>query len=91
MPEDPWVVVAEHLMDTAWVSLDGESIALLAFENELAGQGIGTCFDPFRPGEGGSYTRTLAQPIRLLVKERDAELARQIAADLGLDEQLRRG
>ena len=91
MPEDPWVVVAEHLMDTAWVSLDGESVALLAFENELKGQGIEACFDPFRPGEGGSYTRTLAQPLRLLVKEENAELARQIAADLGLDEQLRRG
>lgn len=69
-------------MNTAWVPLDTRSLELLALESELDAARIECAFDPFRPGEGGSYTRTVAQPIRLLVKEADLERAMEIAAAL---------
>ena len=86
--EGPWAVLAQHSMDTAWVSLDSGSLALLELESELEAKGIDVGFDPFRPGEGGSFTRSLAQPIRLMVPASDLPLAREMASELGFDELL---
>jgi len=82
LAEDEWVVLTEHLVNTAWVPLDTQSLQLLALESELDTAGIECAFDPFRPGEGGSYTRTVAQPVRLLVKQPDLDRAQEIAAAL---------
>ena len=82
MSEDTWVVLAEHLMNTAWVQLDDACLELLALESELVAHDIDVVFDPFRPGEGGSFTRTLEQPIKLMVRQRDLEQAQLIAAAL---------
>ncbi len=80
MSSDSWVVLAQHVMNTAWVQLDDGCLELLALESELTAQHIESGFDPFRPGEGGGYTRTLEQPIRLMVRETDLPRAQQIAA-----------
>jgi hypothetical protein len=88
MHEETWVVVARHTMDTAWLSIDGASVELLGLESELLAREIDVVFDPFRPGEGSSFSRTIRQPIRLLVKQSDAERAREIAREVGLDNQL---
>ncbi len=84
--DGPWAVLCEHVMNTAWVPLDGDCLRMLALESELDAQGIEVAFDPFRPGEGAAFTRTLAQPIRLMVKEADLERARAIDAALEVEE-----
>lgn len=76
------MVLAEHVMNTAWVPLDGACIEMLALESELRAQGIEVVFEPFRPGEGGSFTRTIDQPIRMLVPGSELERAREVAAAL---------
>ena len=85
MSEDSWVVLDQHLMNTAWVQLDTRCLQLLALESELTAHNIESGFDPFRPGEGGGYTRTLEQPIRLLVRAVDFERAQEIAAALATE------
>jgi len=82
MSEDSWVVLAQHLMNTAWVQLDDGCLELLTLESELTAQNIESGFDPFRPGEGGGFTRTLEQPVRLMVREGDLVRAQEIAAGL---------
>ena len=89
-PEDdavggPWVVVAEHVMNTGLVPVDAPSIQLLALESELQAQGIDVMFEPFRPGEGSAWTRSMAQPIRLMVREPNLTRAREIAAELAAE------
>jgi hypothetical protein len=85
VPEDSWVVLVEHIMNTAWVQIDDACLQLLALESELDAHGIESAFDPFRPGEGGGYTRTLEQPVRLMVKQVDVERAREIAVALAAE------
>jgi hypothetical protein len=79
--DDAWVVLEEHLMPTAWTPIDAGGLRLLYLEAVLKDQGIDTAFDPFRPGEGGGFTRDCAQPVRLLVKELDLNRARALAAE----------
>ena len=63
--------------------LDSEAVELLGLESELTAQGIESAFVPFRPGEGFSYTRSISQPIRLMVTEGDLLRAREVATALG--------
>jgi hypothetical protein len=86
MSDESWVVLVEHVMNSAWVPIDGPSMEMLGLESELTAAGIDVVFDPFRPGEGGSYTRTLEQPIRMLVREADLAEARRIAAAFSFEE-----
>ena len=81
-PADEWVVVAQHLLQFAWVPLDSASLDLLALEDGLRDQGIDSSFLPYRPGESGGFTDALRQPLQLLVRSEDAVRARQIAVDL---------
>ena len=83
---ESWTVLAEHVMNTSLVQLDDACIRLLALESELRSQGIDTAFDPFRPGEGSMWTRTLAQPIRLMVRSADLGRALEIAAALASED-----
>ena len=83
---DEWVVVAQHMLNYAWVPVDTASFDLLALEDALLQQGIESSFLPYRPGESGGYTDSLRQPLRLLVRRQDVQRARQVAADiLGAD------
>ena len=70
--EGPWAVLAQHSMDTAWVSLDSGSLALLELESELEAKGIDVGFDPFRPGEGGSFSPS--ERLRRTTRRRTAVL-----------------
>jgi hypothetical protein len=79
--DDSWVVVAEHVMPVAWVPIDAGCVELLFFEVVLKDEGIDVAFDPFRPGEGGGFTRDCAQPVRLMVKTSDSERARSLIAE----------
>jgi hypothetical protein len=76
--DESWVVVAEHVMPVAWVPLDGGCLELIFFETLLRDDGIDVVFDPFRPGEGGGFTRDCAQPVRLLVRASDSGRARAL-------------
>ena len=79
---DSWVILAEHMLQLSWNPIDPGGLDLLFLEGELISQGIEAAFDPFRPGEGGGYTKGAQQPVRLLVKEADLDRARQIARDV---------
>ena len=61
---------------------------MLALETELNAQGIDVVFDPFRPGEGATYTRSLDQPIRLMVRSSDLERAREVARSMEIEREL---
>lgn len=81
-----WAVVAEHLMSPSIVPLDAACIRMLALESELLGEGIPCVFTPHRPGEGFGYSRSVDQPIRLLVRGHDLPRAQRIAAELEAEE-----
>lgn len=82
MPDDNWVVLREHTMNPSLLSIDGAVVVLLALASELQDSGIESGFDPCRPGEALSWTRSVAQPFRLLVKELDFARAQEIALAL---------
>ncbi len=82
MPDDAWVVLREHIMNPSLLPIDGVSVVLLALEAELHKHGIEAGFDPSRPGEALSWTRSVAQPFRLLVKQADFAQAQEIALAL---------
>ncbi len=88
MADQAWVAVAQHLMPNAWVPVDPGSAELLFFEAVLRDSGIEVAFDPFRPGEGGGFTRDCAQPVRLLVMRSDLQRARALIAEASRSELL---
>jgi len=79
---EEWVVIAQHMLEYAWVPIDGAGFELLALEDGLRDQGIGSAFLPYRPGESGGFTDALRQPLQLLVRREDIDRARQVAVDL---------
>lgn len=86
-PPEDWVVLTEHTFRFGWASLgtmDDAGFRLIALKSELQAQGVDVQFDPFAPGEGGGFTDTFYQPIRLLVRKQDLERARNIMDDLDL-------
>lgn len=80
LDSENWVTLREHVMNPSLLSMDGGAIALLNLEAELQAQDIDVSFDPYRPGEGAGWSRSVAQPIELLVRETDLERAEEIAA-----------
>lgn len=82
MADDAMVVLVEHQMNPWLVPIDGTCIAMLGLEDALLAEGIDVVFDPFRPGEGASFTRDSQQPIRLLVRESQRDHALEIARRL---------
>jgi len=82
MAESEWVVLAEHLQQTAWIPIDGAGVELLALDDALRDQGIESNFQPYRPGESGGFTDAVQQPVQLLVRRVDVTQARQIARDV---------
>jgi hypothetical protein len=79
---DEWVVIAQHMLEYAWVPIDGAGFELLALEDGLRSQGIDSSFLPYRPGESGGFTDALRQPLQLLVRREDVDRAQQVAVDL---------
>jgi hypothetical protein len=82
MAGDGWVVLVEHQMNPWLLPIDGTCIAMLGLEDALLAEDIEVVFDPFRPGEGASFTRDSQQPIRLLVQESQLDQALEIARRL---------
>jgi hypothetical protein len=80
--DEDWVVLAEHLLSLGSAPIDGTGVELLYFEALLRDNGIDAAFDPFRPGEGGGFTRNFLQPVRLLVKACDLERAQALVAEV---------
>jgi hypothetical protein len=80
--DDEWVVVAEHVMQAAWVPIDSGGMDLIYYESVLNEQGIETGFLPYRPGENPGFTRSVEQPVQLLVKAIDAARARGVIDEL---------
>jgi hypothetical protein len=80
--EDEWVVLAQHQLFVGWVPIDAGGMDLLMYEALLKGVGIDTEFDPFRPGEGGGFTRDCYQPLRLMVRSSDIERAQALIAEV---------
>lgn len=80
--QEEWVVIAQHMLGYAWVPIDGAGFELLALEDGLRDQGIESSFLPYRPGESCGFTDALRQPLQLLVRREDIDLARQVAVDL---------
>ena len=78
--EGDWVVLAEHRLFAGWVPIDAGGLELLLFEALLGDEGIEAEFDPFRPGEGGGFTRDCDQPLRLMVRTGDLERARSLVS-----------
>jgi len=62
--------------------MDDAGFRLIALHSELEAQGIDARFDPFAPGEGGGFTDTFYQPIRLLVLDWQLDQARTVMNDL---------
>ena len=91
MADDTWVVLAEHLMPTSWTPIDSGGLELLFFEAALKDQGVDVAFDPFRPGEGGGFTRDCAQPVRLMVRASDLERSRALLAEAAVDDETEPG
>ena len=85
------VVVAECWMSALGGEFGDDALAILELEAQLAEQGLDAAFDPARPGDGASYTRSIgtARPVRLLVREDEADRARQVARELGLERLLK--
>ena len=83
-PGDEWVVLTEHTFRFGWASLgvmDDAGFRLIALKSELESGGIPVQFDPFAPGEGGGFTDTFYQPIRLLVRSADIPRAVRVLED----------
>ena len=87
-PSDEWTVLVEHMMEWSWICLDGTCVAMLGLESELTAQGIDVVFDPFRPGDGSSYTRSIMQPVRMMVKASEFDRAHEVAESLDLGDAL---
>jgi len=87
--EVEWVVLIQHMLNYAWLPIDGAGIEMLSVEQALAEYGIETHFLPYRPGESGGFTDALNQPLQLLVKRHDLTRAREVAREtLGPDTDL---